>query len=69
MMPIDITVSKIDYLEVTRTSEERERPKKTLTQTVRNDLKSLILMYKLDLDWTKWNCKIHIADSSIRIKA
>lgn len=57
---------EIDCLEITETSRDRgERPKKTWTETVRNDMN----LTNNCSSWTEQKRKIHVADPCIGIKA
>lgn len=57
--PVDATVRKIDWFEVTGTSRDRKIPKKIWIEIVRNDIKTLYLTDNT-LDMTEWKSKIHV---------
>lgn len=60
----DAIVSKNDFLEVTCTSKWRGKPKKTWTETVKNDFKVLNLIDIIALNRPEWRCKTHVTDIS-----
>lgn len=61
----DVTLREIKYLKVTETSQGKGRVKKIWILTIKDDLKTPILICKIALDWSEQKCKIHLVDPSV----
>lgn len=55
---------RIDCLVVIDTLRKRGRPRKTLVETIRNDLKTLSLTVEIALDQIEGKHEIHVANPS-----
>ena len=59
---VDAVVRRVDQMEESRVKRGRERPKKTIRETIRIDLEVNELDPNMIFDRTLWRHLIHVAD-------
>jgi len=60
--PVDVVVRRIDQMEDSQIKRGRGRPRKTIRETIKNDLEANKLDPNLVYDITLWCNLIHVAD-------